>query len=57
VQTVYDSTGLPVQDLVMIEIFEEFARQIGVGQEVVIEANSEDTQDPYSFLPAELTWT
>jgi L-lysine cyclodeaminase len=51
VRTVYDSTGLALQDLAMIEIFEEAARRIGAGREIVIESNAGDPHDPYSFLP------
>lgn len=50
--TVYDSTGLAVQDLVMAELFEELARQTGVGRDIAIETSASDPQDPYSFLPA-----
>ncbi|MDJ0463808.1 ornithine cyclodeaminase family protein [Streptomyces sp. H27-C3] len=55
VTTVYDSTGLAVQDLVMVEVFEELARELGVGHRIAIEATADDPQDPYSFLPGAVT--
>ncbi|WP_415646587.1 ornithine cyclodeaminase family protein [Stackebrandtia soli] len=48
--TVYDSTGLAVQDLAMIELFEELASECGVGVDIAIESNSGDPRDPYAFL-------
>ncbi|MEU0254320.1 ornithine cyclodeaminase family protein [Streptomyces sp. NPDC006184] len=50
-RTVYDSTGLALQDLVMVELLEELAREAGAGHRLVIEATAHDPQDPYSFLP------
>jgi ornithine cyclodeaminase/alanine dehydrogenase-like protein (mu-crystallin family) len=55
VTTVYDSTGLALQDLVMVEVFEELARDLGVGHRIAIEATADDPQDPYSFLPGAVT--
>lgn len=49
-RTVYDSTGLALQDLAMIELFEELAHRHGRGQDVMIEANSGDPLDPYAFM-------
>ncbi|MEU5344366.1 ornithine cyclodeaminase family protein [Streptomyces sp. NPDC020766] len=55
VTTVYDSTGLALQDLVMVEVFEELARELDVGHRIAIEATADDPQDPYSFLPGPVT--
>ncbi|WP_369217760.1 ornithine cyclodeaminase family protein [Streptomyces flavofungini] len=55
VTTVYDSTGLALQDLVMVEVFEELARELGVGHRIAVEATADDPQDPYSFLPGAVT--
>ncbi|WP_434599536.1 ornithine cyclodeaminase family protein [Streptomyces sp. A5-4] len=55
VTTVYDSTGLAVQDLVMVEVFEELARELDVGHRIAIEATADDPQDPYAFLPGSAT--
>jgi ornithine cyclodeaminase/alanine dehydrogenase-like protein (mu-crystallin family) len=51
VRTVYDSTGLAVEDLVMAELLEELAQRIGVGRDITVETSAADPQDPYSFLP------
>jgi ornithine cyclodeaminase/alanine dehydrogenase-like protein (mu-crystallin family) len=50
VLTVYDSTGLALQDLAMAELFEDLAVAYEVGHELVIETNAGDPQDPYAFL-------
>nr|CBL93715.1 cyclodeaminase [Streptomyces sp. L-49973] len=55
VMTVYDSTGLALQDLVMVEVFEELARELDVGHHIAVEATADDPQDPYSFLPEPVT--
>ncbi|WP_218920449.1 ornithine cyclodeaminase family protein [Lentzea guizhouensis] len=53
VRTVYDSTGLALQDLVMAELFEELAAQAGIGHDIYLESSAGDPYDPYSFLPPE----
>ena len=53
-RTVYDSTGLAVQDLLMIELVEELADAYGLGNWVALEASGGDARDPYAFLDAEL---
>ena len=53
-RTVYDSTGLAIQDLAMVELFGELAAELGVGHLIRIEANEGDPLDPYAFLPADL---
>jgi ornithine cyclodeaminase/alanine dehydrogenase-like protein (mu-crystallin family) len=52
--TVYDSTGLALQDLVMVEVFEELADKLDAGPRLAIEATADDPQDPYSFLPEQV---
>lgn len=51
-RTVYDSTGLAIQDLAMVELFIELATELDVGHLMRIEANEGDPLDPYAFLPA-----
>ncbi|MEU4352578.1 ornithine cyclodeaminase family protein [Streptomyces sp. NPDC023838] len=54
-RTVYDSTGLAIQDLAMVELFDELAHELGIGSLIRVEANSGDPYDPYAFLPADVT--
>lgn len=59
-RTVYDSTGLALQDLVMIELIEELADEYGICEQVALESSAGDPRDPYAFLDlegTELTWT
>ncbi|MEU0240457.1 ornithine cyclodeaminase family protein [Nocardiopsis sp. NPDC006198] len=53
VRTVYDSTGLALQDLAMVELFEELAGQARAGHDINLEASAGDPYDPYSFLPSD----
>lgn len=50
VPTVYDSTGLALQDLAMAELFSELSQTLGVGDDVTIESSAGDPRDPYAFL-------
>jgi ornithine cyclodeaminase/alanine dehydrogenase-like protein (mu-crystallin family) len=52
-RTVYDSTGLAMQDLVMIELIEDLSEQFGLGELMAIESSSGDPRDPYAFLRCE----
>ncbi|MCP3803370.1 hypothetical protein NLX83_29260 [Allokutzneria sp. A3M-2-11 16] len=48
--TVFDSTGLALEDLVMVEVLEELAERHSLGRFLDIEASSGDPRDPYAFL-------
>ncbi|MEM9888638.1 MAG: ornithine cyclodeaminase family protein [Bacteroidota bacterium] len=48
-RTVYDSTGWALQDHVVMELFMEYAKELGVGQYIQIENAPEDAKNPYSF--------
>ena len=50
VRTVFDSTGWPLEDLVVMELFLEYGQKLGLGKEVAIEHLSEDAKNPYHFL-------
>jgi ornithine cyclodeaminase/alanine dehydrogenase-like protein (mu-crystallin family) len=48
--TVFDSTGWPLEDLIVMELFLEYGLELGLGDEVAIEHLSEDVKNPYHFL-------
>ncbi len=48
--TVFDSTGWPLEDLVLMEMFIAYARELGVGQKVALELVLEDSKSPYQFI-------
>jgi ornithine cyclodeaminase/alanine dehydrogenase-like protein (mu-crystallin family) len=49
-RTIFDSTGWPLEDLVVLELFLEYGQELGLGQEIAIEHLSEDVKNPYGFL-------
>ncbi len=49
-QSVFDSTGWALEDNVVMELFLEYAFELGLGFEIEIEANSKDARSPYHFL-------
>jgi len=49
-RTVFDSTGIALQDLVISRIILEHAKAMNVGQRVHIESTSLDEKNPYSFI-------
>lgn len=49
-RTVFDSTGLPLQDLVATDLFLHYAKKMGLGQKINIENSTVDEKNPYSFL-------
>jgi ornithine cyclodeaminase/alanine dehydrogenase-like protein (mu-crystallin family) len=49
-RTIFDSTGWPLEDLVVLELFLEYGQELGLGQEIAIEHLSEDVKNPYEFL-------
>jgi len=50
VRTVFDSTGWALEDQVVMDLFMEYANQLGRGQKVAIESLQEDAKNPYHFL-------
>lgn len=56
--TVFDSTGLALQDLAMAELLGELAAELGLGREIELEAGGADPRDPYGFVAgaADLSW-
>lgn len=55
--TVFDSTGWAVEDMVVLKLFTDYAREFGLGQALEIENIAADPRDPYSFLRPALTET
>jgi ornithine cyclodeaminase/alanine dehydrogenase-like protein (mu-crystallin family) len=48
--TVFDSTGWALEDMVVLEMFSDYAEQLGVGSYVEVESVSADPRDPYFFV-------
>lgn len=48
--TVFDSTGYPLEDKTVMDLFLDYAEELGLGQKVQIENISEDAKNPYQFL-------
>jgi len=48
--TVFDSTGWPLEDLVVMELFLEYGQEMNLGERIAIEHLSEDVKNPYHFL-------
>lgn len=48
--SVFDSTGLPLEDQVVMDLFLEYATLMKLGQELSIEKISEDAKSPYDFM-------
>ncbi len=49
-RTVFDSTGIALQDLVSSKIILEHAERLNIGQRVQIESASLDEKNPYAFI-------
>jgi len=49
-RTVFDSTGWVLEDQVVMELFLDYAQQLGLGKEMEIEIMSGDALNPYDFL-------
>lgn len=49
-RSVFDSTGWALQDQVVMELFLEYGKSMGIGQEVEIEAMPADAKNPYDFM-------
>jgi len=53
--SVFDSTGWALEDLIALEMFLEYARELKLGQRLHIESVSKDPHDPYHFVHADLS--
>lgn len=49
-RSVFDSTGIALEDLVCMELFMECAEQLNLGTRVKIENLDQDAKNPYDFL-------
>ena len=50
-RSVFDSTGLSLEDMIAQDSFFQWARELGLGQHIPIEYISEDAKHPYEFMP------
>lgn len=48
--TVFDSTGMALQDQIVAELFLDYAEQLQLGQYIHLENTKTDVQNPYSFI-------
>jgi len=48
--TVFDSTGLPLEDSVVMKLFLNYAEAMHLGKRLFIERISEDAKSPYEFI-------
>ncbi|MFY0591779.1 ornithine cyclodeaminase family protein [Roseivirga sp.] len=49
-RSVFDSTGWALEDAVVMELFASYARKLGLGKEMEIEAIEGDAKSPYGFI-------
>lgn len=49
-RSVFDSTGWSLEDAVVLELFADYAKQLGLGKEMEIEAVGGDAKSPYDFV-------
>lgn len=52
-RTVFDSTGLSLEDQVVMDLFLEHAASMNLGQMIAIETMPEDAKNPYEFMKKE----
>ncbi|MEM9921365.1 MAG: ornithine cyclodeaminase family protein, partial [Bacteroidota bacterium] len=52
--SVFDSTGWALEDKVIMELFMEYAADLGLGQEIEIESIPSDAKNPYHFVEADV---
>lgn len=48
-QTIFDSTGISLEDQIMTEVLIDQAERLGLGQRILIEAGCDDPMNPYLF--------
>ena len=53
-RSVFDSTGWALEDQVVMELFLDLGKKLGLGVEIEIESLSEDAKNPYHFLNKEI---
>ncbi|WP_084737959.1 ornithine cyclodeaminase family protein [Cystobacter ferrugineus] len=51
--TVFDSTGIALEDQVVIEVLLTHAQNLGIGRLLQLESLADDPRDPYGFLRTE----
>jgi len=49
-RTVFDSTGIALQDSVVADLFLKYAEKMGLGERVSLESASMEEKTPYSFM-------
>jgi L-lysine cyclodeaminase len=49
-RSVFDSTGWALEDQVVLDLFLEYAANLGLGQPILIENVPQDAKSPYEFL-------
>ena len=49
-RSVFDSTGWVLEDYVVMELFMEYAQELGLGTEMEIETMTGDAKSPYDFV-------
>ncbi len=49
-KSIFDSTGLPLEDQVVMDLILEYALEMNLGQKINIEKISADAKSPYDFL-------
>lgn len=54
-RTIFDSTGIPLEDAVMAELVCDLATSLGIGREIIFNATSDDPRDPYAFLTSRIS--
>jgi ornithine cyclodeaminase/alanine dehydrogenase-like protein (mu-crystallin family) len=48
--TVFDSTGIAMEDAIALQIFREYAEALGRGREIGGASRGDDPHNPYAFL-------
>ncbi len=51
--SVFDSTGWALEDQVVMDLFLEYAGELGLGQQIEVETMFEEVKNPYHFLQDE----
>jgi ornithine cyclodeaminase/alanine dehydrogenase-like protein (mu-crystallin family) len=49
-RTVFDSTGMALQDQIVADLFLDYATAMGIGEHIYLENTSLEEKNPYSFL-------
>lgn len=51
-RSVFDSTGWALEDSIVMGLFMDYAKELGLGHEMEIEIVTEDAKNPYGFVKA-----